>query len=209
GSEASKRFERGVDPAVAEAAANRVAQLLVELGGGGADEAVQIVGDFETRSPIALASGFVDALVGADRTDSARVSGLRMIGAEVEATETGFSVTPPTWRPDLVTQPDLAEEVARIVGYDRIPATLPTAPPGRGLTREQRLRRSVANSLAAHGLVEVMAYPFLSAEQVDQFSEPGATIALVNALDGAAPLLRRSLLPGLVSIAQRNRSRGL
>src|SRR5690606_36329763 len=107
------------------------------------------------------------------------------------------------------TQPELAEEVGRIVGYDRIPATLPTAPPGRGLTREQRLRRSVANTLAANGLTEVLAYPFLSAAQVEHFSEPGATIELLNPLDGAAPFLRRSLIPGLVSIAQRNRSRGL
>ena len=207
-SEASKRFERGVDPAVAVAAANRVAQLLVELGGGVADEAMQVVGGFAARAPIALKRGFVDALIGAGITDDETVASLTMIGAEVTVTATGFEVTPPTWRPDLHTQPDLAEEVARVVGYDRIPATLPTAPPGRGLTREQRLRRAVANSLAAHGLTEVMAYPFLSAEQVEQFSESGVTITLVNALDGAAPYLRRSLLPGLASVAQRNRSRG-
>lgn len=208
-SEASKRFERGVDPAVAEAAANRVAGLLVELAGGVADESVWVVGGYEPREPIALRAGFVDSLIGAGITDDEAVASLTMIGASVTEVEGGFDVTPPTWRPDLNTQPDLAEEVARTVGYDRIPATLPTAPPGRGLTREQRLRRSVANTLAANGLTEVMAYPFLSAAQVEHFSEPGATMELVNPLDGAAPFLRRSLIPGLVSIAQRNRSRGL
>ncbi|MBX3093570.1 MAG: phenylalanine--tRNA ligase subunit beta [Cryobacterium sp.] len=208
-SEASKRFERGVDPAVAEAAANRVAELLVELAGGVADEPIWVVGGYAPREPIALEGGFVDSLIGAGITDDETVTSLRMIGATVTETEGGFEVAPPTWRPDLNTQPDLAEEVARIVGYDRIPATLPTAPPGRGLTREQRLRRSVANTLAANGLTEVMAYPFLSAAQIESFSEPGATLELVNPLDGAAPFLRRSLIPGLLSAAQRNRSRGL
>ncbi|HRN30110.1 MAG TPA: phenylalanine--tRNA ligase subunit beta, partial [Terrimesophilobacter sp.] len=207
-SEASKRFERGVDPAVAVPAANRVAQLLVELAGGVSDPDVSVVGSFDEPGVIVLSTGFVDSLVGAGITDAETVDALTMIGATVTPAEDGFSVSPPTWRPDLLTQPDLAEEVARIVGYDRIPATLPTAPPGRGLTREQRLRRSVANTLAANGHTEVISYPFFSIEQIEQFSEPAPTIELANPLDGAAPALRRSLIPGLVATAQRNLARG-
>src|SRR5690606_8023701 len=111
GSEASKRFERGVDPAVAVPAAKRVAQLLVELAGGVADAEVSVVGGFKEPDPIVLAPGFVDSLVGAGIADDETAEALTMIGATVTPVDGGFSVTPPTWRPDLLTQPDLAEEV--------------------------------------------------------------------------------------------------
>ena len=207
-SEASKRFERGVDPAVASAAAHRATQLLVELAGGTADADTWQVGEVAEREPIALATGFVNAIVGADMTEDETARTLEAIGAAVTTTQEGYRVVPPTWRPDLRDQADLAEEVARILGYDRIPSVLPTAPPGRGLTREQRLRRSVANVLAANGLTEVMAYSFVSEAQLAQFGEPVPALELANPLDGAAPFLRTTLLPGLVSVAQRNLSRG-
>nr|BFF14395.1 hypothetical protein GCM10025699_56980 [Microbacterium flavescens] len=125
----------------------------------------------------------------------------------------GWSVTPPTWRPDLVDPASLVEEVARITGYDRIPSVLPVAPPGRGLTREQKLRRQVSSALAAAGLVEVAAYPFVGHEQNALFGSadgsPAPAVRLANPLDVAAPELRRSLVPGLLEIARRNASRGL
>lgn len=208
-SEASKRFERGVDLAVAEPAATRAAELLVELAGGVADAHVWQVGAISEREAIALPAGFVNSIIGAGFTEPETVDSLSAIGAAVTATSDGYSVVPPSWRPDLRDAADLAEEVARIVGYDRIPAVLPTAPPGRGLTREQRLRRSVAQVLAANGHTEVMAYPFVSEPQLSQFGVTAAAIELANPLDGAAPYLRTSLLPGLVTAAQRNLSRGL
>ena len=208
-SEASRRFERGVDPEVAVVAAARAVALLVELAGGTADAATWQVGAIAAREPIALPAGYVNEIVGADFTEAEVVDSLTMVGAAVEPVADGYRVTPPSWRPDLLDKADLTEEVARLVGYDRIPSVLPTAPPGRGLTREQRLRRSAAQVLAANGLTEVMAYPFVSSDQLAQFGEPVPALELANPLDGAAPFLRTSLLPGLVSIAQRNLSRGL
>ena len=212
-SEASKRFERGVDPAVATPAASRVAQLLVELAGGTADPAIWQVGDVPAIETILLPEGYVNSLVGADYTDAETTGTLSDIGATVEITDGGLLVTPPSWRPDLRDKADLAEEVARVVGYDRIPAVLPTAPPGRGLTRAQRLRRAAAQMLAGNGLTEVMAYPFVSAISNDMFgSRVAGTVpafAVANPLDGAVPYLRTSLLPGLIETAQRNLSRGL
>ncbi len=208
-SEASKRFERGVDPAVAEAAATRAAELLVELAGGVSEQQVWQVGTVPTMEPILLPSGYVNSIVGADYSASETVGSLEAIGAVLSTSADGYMVVPPTWRPDLRDKADLAEEVARIVGYDRIPAILPTAPPGRGLTREQRLRRSAAQMLAANGHTEVMVYPFMTVAQLAQFGETVAAIQLTNPLDGAAPFLRTSLLPGLVVAAQRNLSRGL
>ena len=216
-SEASRRFERGVDPAVAIAAAARAVDLLVDLAGGTADERVWQVGAVAKREPILLPTGYVNAIVGADFSPSEITDALREIGAVVAAptslSETenvgGTWVTPPSWRPDLRDQADLTEEVARIVGYDRIPAVLPTAPPGRGLTRNQRNRRSVSNLLASNGAIEVMAYPFVSEAQLGMFGEGIPAVELANPMDGTAPFLRTSLLPGLVTIAQRNLSRGL
>ncbi len=212
-SEASRRFERGVDPAVAAVAAARVVQLLVELAGGVADDLGSLHDATPAAQPIFLPAGFISGLIGLEYTrDEVRTS-LAEIGASLEEIEGGLSVTAPSWRPDLTDKWTLAEEVARIVGYDRIPSVLPVAPPGRGLTRTQLLRRQVAQTLAAAGHTEVLAYPFVAEKANNLFGAPvGPTVPqmrVANPLDGEAPFLRTSMLPGLLQIAHRNRSRGL
>ncbi|MEH6781382.1 MAG: phenylalanine--tRNA ligase subunit beta [Rhodoglobus sp.] len=213
GSEASRRFERGVDPLVAPAAAARVVELLVELGGGSVDELGSDLLADHAADAVDLPEGYPQGLIGVNYSADEITDSLQAIGATVESTDTGWSVTPPSWRPDLGDKTTLVEEVARIVGYDRIPAVLPVAPPGRGLTRAQRLRRTVSNSLAASGLTEVLAYPFISQHSNDLFGSPetggATTIKLANALDPDAATMRRSLIPGLAAIAHRNVSRGL
>lgn len=212
-SEASRRFERGVDPRVAEIAAARAVQLLVELAGGTADELGSTLVDAPAAGPIELPDGFVSGLVGVDYTAEEIRGALVEVGATVEDGPSGLSVTPPSWRPDLTDRSTLAEEVARITGYDRIPSILPVAPPGRGLTSGQRLRRTVAQVLAASGLTEVLSYPFVSRSLNDRLGsvsgEPHEQVTLANPLDATAAQLRISLLPGLVQVAARNRSRGL
>ena len=216
-SEASKRFERGVDPQVAEAAAQRVVDLLVELAGGTSDA---LGSRWDASTPpdaITLPVDRAARLMGVDYTTDEVVGALRAVGCVVVESGEGWQVTPPTWRSDLRTSADLVEEVARITGYDRIPSVLPVAPPGRGLSREQKLRRRVAASLAAAGSVEVQAYPFVRPDQNAAFgsidgSDTGSTVpavTLANPLDSAAPQLRRSLLPGLLDVVRRNTSRGL
>ena len=212
-SEASKRFERGVDPLIPFVAARRAADLMVELAGGtltdegGALFAEVFVGE------IALPAGFVQGLIGVDYTDAEITDALTMIGAEVTASEDGWVVIPPTWRPDLTDKWTLAEEVARLHGLDRIPSVLPTPPSGRGLTEAQQVRRRVANALAASGFVETPSFPFTTDEQNDLHGSASGehlpSIRLANALDGSAPFLRRSLIPGLLQTAHRNISRGL
>ncbi|WP_022887026.1 phenylalanine--tRNA ligase subunit beta [Glaciibacter superstes] len=215
-SEASKRFERGVDPAVAVVAAARVVQLLVELAGGEADDLGSLHDATPDATAIDLPTGFISRLIGLEYTAEEVRTSLAEIGATLEVTTDGLAVTPPSWRPDLTDKWTLAEEVARIVGYDRIPSVLPVAPPGRGLTLSQQLRRTVANTLAATGHTEVLAYPFVSETANNRFGaasvSPGADvpqIKVANPLDGEAPYLRTSILPGLLQIAHRNRSRGL
>ncbi|GAA0955824.1 phenylalanine--tRNA ligase subunit beta [Frigoribacterium faeni] len=212
-SEASRRFERGVDPQVSLAAAQRVLDLLVELAGGTIDSLGSTLDASTPPRSIVLPAGRAAQLIGVDYPDAEVADSLSAIGADVHPIDGGWSVTPPTWRPDLVDPASLVEEVARITGYDRIPSVLPVAPPGRGLTREQKLRRQVSSALAAAGLVEVAAYPFVGHEQNALFGSadgsPAPAVRLANPLDVAAPELRRSLVPGLLEIARRNASRGL
>ncbi|MFK4730038.1 phenylalanine--tRNA ligase subunit beta [Agromyces mediolanus] len=212
-SEASRRFERGVDPEIAAAAASRVAQLMVDLAGGTADPAGGLIHEAPAREAILLPDGYASALIGVEYTDAEIRVALAEIGAAVEAVDGGLAVTPPSWRPDLTGKAELTEEVARLVGYHRIPSVLPVAPPGRGLTRAQRLRKRTADVLAAGGGTEVLAFPFVSEADNASFGSvdgaPVASVRVANALDASRPFLRRSLLPGLIEVARRNLSRGL
>jgi len=213
-SEASRRFERGVDPLVPFVAAERVAELMVELAGGTLDENLggALAMTYE-RDAIDLPAGFVSGLIGVDYRDEQIAASLRLVGCEVDTDAVSWRVVPPSWRPDLTDKWTLAEEVARIEGYDLIPSVLPTPPSGRGLTAAQQGRRRVANALAAAGFVETPSFPFTSAAantlHGSASGEELPSIRLANALDGQAPFLRRSLIPGLLQVAHRNVSRGL
>jgi phenylalanyl-tRNA synthetase beta chain len=113
----------------------------------------------------------------------------------------------------LETKEDLSEEIARLVGYDKIPSRLPVAPPGRGFTRPQQQRRRLVQALADAGLTEILAYPFVSKEANETFgvAEAGAPrpgVKLANPLSEELGWLRTSMLPGLIEVAKRNHSRG-
>ncbi|MEE2815359.1 MAG: phenylalanine--tRNA ligase subunit beta, partial [Actinomycetota bacterium] len=212
-SEASKRFERGVDPLIPFVAARRVADLMVELAGGRlTDEGGALYAEVEIPG-IDLPRGFTQGVVGVDYTDAEIVSALEMIGAELAESDGGWFVIPPSWRRDLTDKWTLVEEVARIHGLDRIPSILPTPPSGRGYTALQVGRTRVADALAAAGFVETPSFPFTTEEQNDLHGSASGShlpsIRLANALDGQAPFLRRSLVPGLLQTAHRNISRGL
>nr|BFE46538.1 phenylalanine--tRNA ligase subunit beta [Pseudarthrobacter oxydans] len=212
-SEASKRFERGVDWHVAGIAAQRVVDLLVELAGGTADQAGTDVGSAPDSVSIELPEAFAAARIGIDFTEEQIVTSLEDLGAAVERNDGGWTVTAPSWRNDLETKEDLSEEIARLVGYDKIPATLPVAPPGRGLTRVQQQRRRLIQALADAGLTEVLSYPFVSKAANDTFgvAEQGANrtaVKLANPISEEQGFLRTSILPGLIEVAKRNHSRG-
>ena len=140
-SEASKRFERGVDPKVAEFAAERVTQLLVELAGATADTLGSIYDETKESEPISLPISFAETLTGVNYSEAQIISSLESIGCRVNKQSDELLVTPPSWRPDLQHKTDLVEEIARLQGYDLIPARLPVAPPGRGLTKDRKSTR--------------------------------------------------------------------
>ena len=213
-SEASKRFERGVDPALPPAAAQLAVDLLVEDGGGTADPAVTDVDNTEPRAAYQLDVALPARLVGVDYPRQRVVEILRAEGCAVEdGGGDTVEVRPPTWRPDLVDGPDYAEEVARIEGYEKIPSIVRTPPSGRGLTHAQRVRRIVANALAARGFVEVLTYPFVGEGVADAFGlgpddERRFALRVANPLSDEAPLMRTTVLSTLVEALRRNVSRG-
>jgi phenylalanyl-tRNA synthetase beta chain len=207
-SEASKRFERGVDPEVSAVAAHRAAKLLEELAGGKISKLGANFSSQTSKVTISLPFDFPSKLVGFEFSEKQVVTALEMIGCEVKSKANNYLVTPPSWRPDLGHKTDLVEEIARLVGYHEIPSTLPVAPPGRGLTRNQLLRRNILSSLVGAGMVEVLNYPFLSPEQNKFFSKDFG-VELENPLQAEYGELRKELLPGLLIAAARNFARGL
>jgi len=208
-SEAGKRNERGVDPVITPAAADRVVELLVELGGGTADPGVTVVGTPPERGAIAMAPDLPARISGIDIAADTAVAHLIAVGCEV--TDAGY--VPPPWRPDLTDPYDLVEEVVRLVGYDQVPSVLPREAAGRGLTREQRLRRRIGRTLAGAGCVEVISFPFVGDAAFDQLGlaadDPRRhTVRLANPLSTEEPSYTTTLLPGLLRAAARNLGRG-
>ncbi|MGW2372575.1 MULTISPECIES: phenylalanine--tRNA ligase subunit beta [Kitasatospora] len=211
-SEASKRFERGVDPEAARAAAQRAVDLLVLIAGGTAEAGVtDIAGPHPVRT-ILIPADLPDRVAGTEYGRETVTRRLQEIGCSVAGADT-LEVTPPTWRPDLTDPYDLAEEVIRLEGYDNVPARMPNVPPGKGLTEAQRIHRRIGVALAGAGYVEVNNYPFLGEAAFEALGlEPDdrrrRTVKLVNPLNDEEPSLRTTLLPGLLGALRRNIGRG-
>lgn len=206
-SEASRRFERGVDPALAPAAAEVAVRMLVELGGAASGP----VTDVDSRAPLPTLELPVDApgrLAGRHYAPEVVRRRLVEVGCTVAGADP-LEVVPPSWRPDLTGRAELIEEVLRLEGYDTIPIVLPRAPAGRGLTAEQRLRRTASRTLAAVGLVEVVTPPFVGEGALAALGGGMECPRLVNPLSAEESLLRPTLLPGLLSVVTRNTGRGL
>ncbi|MEU2685330.1 phenylalanine--tRNA ligase subunit beta [Streptomyces hygroscopicus] len=211
-SEASRRFERGVDPQAASAAAQRTVDLLVLLAGGTAEVGVTEIIAPSAPHTITLPADHPDKVAGVHYGRETVVRRLQQIGCDVYGAD-DLTVTVPSWRPDLTDPNDLAEEVIRLEGYENLPSTLPLPPAGRGLTERQRLHRRVGRALAGAGYVEALNYPFIGEEVLDQFGlaadDPRRDVVrLVNPLSDAEPALRTTLLPGLLGALRRNHGRG-
>ncbi|MBV2364891.1 phenylalanine--tRNA ligase subunit beta [Streptomonospora nanhaiensis] len=212
-SESSRRFERGVDSALQLAAATRAVRLLAELGGGAVEPGYTHIDTTAPRAPIAVAADHPSRVAGVEYPRERVRERLAQVGCAVEADGDTLRVVPPTWRPDLTDPNDLAEEVIRLEGYDAIPSIAPRARAGHGLTPEQRLRRTVGRKLAATGFAEVMAYPFVGVRDFDNLQLPAddlrrTALKLANPLNDDEPLLRTTLLPGLLKALVRNVGRG-
>ncbi|HEX4190061.1 MAG TPA: phenylalanine--tRNA ligase subunit beta [Marmoricola sp.] len=211
-SEAGKRNERGVDPTIPEAAADRVVELLVAHGGAVAEPGVTKVGAAPVSPSITIDVTLPARITGIAISDATALENLRAVGCVV-AGETTLSVVPPPWRTDVTDPFDLVEEVARIVGYDEVPSVVPVPAAGRGLTREQRLRRRIGRFVAGSGYVEVLSFPFIGPATFDALGllEDDVlrrTVPLANPISSEEPSYTTTLLPGVLRTAGRNLGRG-
>jgi phenylalanyl-tRNA synthetase beta chain len=218
-SEAARRYEREVDPAISVAALDRCATLLAGIAGG---EVSATLTDWRgdpprddwSLPPIRIAADLPDRTAGVSYRRGTTARRLAQIGAAVTGDGDSLTVTPPSWRPDLLQPADLLEEVLRLEGLELIPSVLPSAPAGRGLSPEQRRRRAIGKSLALSGYVEVLPTPFLPAGVFDAWGLPADdmrrnTTQVINPLEADRPYLATSLLPGLLEALARNVSRGI
>jgi len=213
-SEASRRFERGVDPSLAELASARAALLLIEFGGA-KYHGTSSKGLPPKPQSCAISPADISALIGTTYSPVEISKALTAIGCKITKSGKKWKVTSPSWRRDLIHVSDFAEEVARYFGYERIPSRLPSVKipkSGRtGLTPLQIRRRSLSLALAFKGFTEVHNYPFVSQAQMDLFGFTGdraKTFKVANPISDQSPLLRTHLSPGLLETAARNFARG-
>lgn len=209
-SEASRRFERGVDRVLAPYASARATALLLEFGGGAYVGMTGVEGPW-APAVIDMPADLADTVAGCTIPGGRRA--LERIGCAIADVGPRWQVAVPSWRPDLAEPADCVEEILRLYGYDRIPAMLPQAPAGFGRTDLQRLRRTVGTTLAATGCSEVLTYPFVGESDFANLrlpdDDPRRQVPLLaNPLSDEAPYLRATLLPGLLGVVRRNRGRG-
>jgi phenylalanyl-tRNA synthetase beta chain len=207
-SEASRRLERGVDPSLAEFASARFVQLLTEHSSAIHVETLS-VGEAKFPATFSIDPGRISQILGFEVSAAQILKVLRIIGCDVD--EKKWVIDPPSWRPDLMNISDIAEEVARIIGYDNIPSILPDRPIHASLTSIQKRRRFIAQFLANRGLAEVLTFPFTNEKTIKDMGFVGpraSTYALANPMSDENPLLRVHLIPGLIEVAARNISRG-
>ncbi|MCX6430784.1 MAG: phenylalanine--tRNA ligase subunit beta [Actinobacteria bacterium] len=210
-SEASKRFERGVDHALAEVASARALELMIRLGGAH-HVGTHMSGKVTALPSVEFDPNFASVLTGAVISPETVQEKLEVVGCTVvKVNDSQWTISPPTWRSDLQSPSDLVEEVARMIGYQAIPSLLPPRQVSPGLTASQSRQRAISTFLADRGLVEIQTYPFVSAETMQLMGFSGTrsrALKIANPMSEDAPLLRTHLIPGLLEAATRNVGRG-
>lgn len=208
--DASLRFERGVDPTLQLRAVERATALILEIAGGQAGPVTDIIHDHHLprRAPVHLRRARLHAVLGIAVGDSAVTTILGGLGMRVSGTEAGWMVTAPASRFDIEREEDLIEEVARVHGYERIPET-----PGPGATQlgsagESRvLPRQVRRALIARGYQEAITYSFVDPQSDRLLGAGGVGLALANPISADLAVMRQSLWPGLLQAMTHNRNR--
>jgi phenylalanyl-tRNA synthetase beta chain len=213
-SEASQRFARGVDPEGAQRAVARASDLLGELAGARATAATQAMAEtrpgWAVRERVQVDVPAVQRLLAVDELDAERQRILlERAGCEVEQPDDAtLVVTPPSWRADLVRAADVAEELARLHGYDRIPAALPEVRLTGGLTASQQAERELRRTVLAAGFHEAITRPFVGADALQGVLPSDGRVELANPLAKDASAMRPSLLEGLLLALRRNVGQG-
>lgn len=213
--EASSRFEKGIDPNLCEAAADRVCRLIELIGAGKVCRgSVDNYPNPETAKTIDIRVDRINHVLGIDITREDMVSMLESLEIKVEGSGNVMTVTPPTVRQDLLEEEDYIEEVARLYGYDKLPVTLPKGNCEAGISDERALRDLTRNSLCGIGLNEIQTYSFVSPKgvdnvRIDEDSWERAFVKLINPLGEENSVMRTILTPNMMEVLARNYSRNI
>ncbi|TCV94893.1 phenylalanyl-tRNA synthetase beta subunit [Luteibacter rhizovicinus] len=208
--DASHRFERGVDPNLPKRAIERATTLLLQIAGGSAGPITiaERADDLRAHQAVALRRARLARVLGIDVADSEVARIFAALGMTVTTTADGWLVTPPSSRFDIEREEDLIEEVARIHGYERIPTSLPAGEIALAADPEARLHEmNLRDQLAARGYFEAVTLSFVSADLLRTWGLDQAWVPLANPLSADLAVMRTSLLPGLIEALRHNRAR--
>lgn len=213
--EASSRFEKGIDPNLCEAAADRVCRL-IELTGAGkvCRGSVDVYPAPEAAKTIDVRVDRINKVLGIQLSRGEMVEILENLEIRTEGEGNIITVTPPTIRQDLLEEEDYIEEIARIFGYDKLPSTLPKGNNEAGKSRERTLRDMARDALCSMGLNEIQTYSFVSPKGVDNVrigedSWERAFVKLINPLGEENSVMRTILTPNMMEVLSRNYSRNI
>ena len=209
-SDASHRYERGVDFELQRTAIERATQLILDTCGGQPGPVVETVAadHLPQRRAVQLRTARAARVLGVALPAARIESMLRGLGLQVEKTPEGFSVTPPSFRFDIEIEEDLIEEIARIHGYDNIPSQPPVARMAMmPATESSRSPMSLRRAVAERDFHEVVTYSFVDAMWESDFAANRAPITLANPIASQMGVMRSSLIGGLVGVLVANRKR--
>jgi phenylalanyl-tRNA synthetase beta chain len=210
-SDARYRFERGVDPAFLVDGMEIATRLIIDLCGGEASELVTAGSEPDWKRDLTLRVERIENFGGVKMPKKKITEILTALGFGVADGKGPLTVSIPSWRPDIVGEECLVEEVVRIHGYDNIPAVAmdTDALPHPALSPYQRRRAMARRLLAGRGLVEAVTYSFLGGGQAALFGGGSEALTLINPISADLDIMRPSLLPNLIAAAGRNADRGI
>ncbi len=208
--DASHRFERGVDPELPRRALERATELLLAIAGGHAGPVLvaENPADLPQPAPVALRRARLKRVLGADVDNAEVVRIFTALGMRVEATADGWRITAPSSRFDIEREEDLIEEVARIFGYDNIPTAAPAGALTLAIEPEARIGElALREQLAARDYYEAVNLSFVAADLLAAWGFTEHLVPLANPLSADLAVMRPSLLPGLIEALRHNRAR--
>jgi phenylalanyl-tRNA synthetase beta chain len=207
--DSSHRFERGVDPTLPAAAMERATKLILDICGGKAGPVSLVGGDIAPRAPIRFRPARARRLLGMDVSDAEMIATFVRLGLDIDGDGHEWQVSSPSYRFDLAIEVDLAEEIARIKGYDNLPAVLPVATAGMtALPERERAGSEFKTRLMDLGYQEVVTYSFIDAKQQDMVAPGAEQIVLVNPIASQMGVMRGSLMPGMLHTLRHNLNHG-
>lgn len=213
--EASSRFEKGIDPNLCQAAADRVCRLIEILGCGKvATGTVDVYPKEFKAETVDVRVDRINKVLGIELTSEEMAEIFKKLEMKVEGSGPVLKVTPPTVRQDMLAEVDFIEEVARMYGYDKLPVTLPKGNSESGKSKERTLVDMARDTMCALGFNEIQTYSFVSPSgvddvRIDEDSWERAFVKIINPLGEENSVMRTILTPNMLEVLARNYSRNI